>query len=130
MTTKPKPYRPYDSTKDHFDKGDYEISVTKGHGFEGIETGKPKWHWSASLIYRTKTRKTVYILGDYVLRNRRKIWSVEENDAKDAAARQKAYDRLVPVLEKFRQYRATHRRRYELVREKNPSLPMIPETEE
>ncbi|ANG95786.1 hypothetical protein A8A54_04370 [Brucella pseudogrignonensis] len=122
--------RPYDSTKDHGDKGDYLIATSVSYNeAEMLDGAKTGGRWSAKVVYKTRTLKIVETgVGDGPMRL--KAYKCYPDDpAKDAAQKQKAHDRMLPFLEKFRSYRAVTKKRYEIVREESrrEKLPLVPE---
>jgi len=125
----PRKAKPYNSATDHRDKGDYYIAVSEGHGLEGL-SGKPRWHYSAALYYRTKTDKVVdtKVRGLFV-RPRKKYYKTDD-DAKNEAIKQEAYADLEPVMELYREYRRRTKKRYEVLREASresmPPIPVLP----
>ena len=130
-TPKPKGYKAYDSTTHHKDKGDYRIRTSKGYSYDidlnsGQDSGV-KYHWSASLDYQTKTRRFILIGGDRAFNPRWKnIPAKKEDTPEDEALSQKAYDRLLPILELYREYRGRTGKRYEVLRMKDSTLPIVP----
>jgi hypothetical protein len=121
--------KPYNSATDHRDNGDYYIDVSEAHGLEGL-AGKPRWFYSASLFYRTKTDKVVdtKVRGLFV-RPRKKYYKTD-NDAKNEAIRQEAYADLEPVMDLYREYRRLTKKRYEVLRDASrepmPPIPVLP----
>lgn len=125
-----KDNRPYDSALDHSDKGDYQISTsvsfTEGEVLAGEKTSGS---WSAKVVYKTRTLKLVETgVGDGPMRLK-PYKCYPDDPAKDAVQKQKSHDRMTPFLEKFRDYRAVTKKRYEIVREESrrEKLPLVPE---
>ncbi len=120
----------YDSATDHKDKGDYLIRVTESFTFESVIDGKKDpSYWSASILYKTKTLKYVRTeISDSSLRLR-KLKRYPDDLSKDEAQKEKAHNRLLPYLEKLREYRASTKKRYEVEREERwrEGLPLMPE---
>lgn len=130
-TPKPKGYKAYDSATDHKDKGDYRITTSKGYGYDmDLKTGEAsavKYHWSSDLLYETKTRKLVRIGGDQAFDRRWKgIPTIKEDTPEDELRARKAHDRLLPILELYREYRRPTGKRYEVLRMKDSTLPIVP----
>ncbi|WP_455296525.1 hypothetical protein [Brucella pituitosa] len=125
--------RPYDSAKDHTDKGDYVISVSEAYSaatmIDGIKNGG---HWSAHIVYKTKTLRFVMTGASDNILKLRPLKRYPDDPAKDARQKQKAHDRMIPFLEKFRSYRQTTKKRYEVVREESwrGRLPIVPDVHE
>ncbi len=127
---KDKKYKPYDSAKDHKDKGDYFISVTETFTFDALVDGKndASW-WSADILYKTKTHKIVMTgIRDSAI-NHKRLKRYPDDLIKDEAQKQKAHDRILPYLLKLREYRAATKKRYEVEREERyrENLPLVPE---
>nr|WP_278423042.1 hypothetical protein [Brucella anthropi] len=125
-----KEEQPYDSAKDHSDKGDYQISVGVNYSeAEMLDGAKTSGRWSAKVVYKTRTLKIVETgVGDGPMRLK-PYKCYPDDPAKDAAQKQKAHDRMTPFLEKFRSYRVTTKKRYEILREESrrEKLPLVPE---
>ncbi|HHV68557.1 MAG TPA: hypothetical protein GXX48_13050 [Ochrobactrum intermedium] len=122
--------RPYDSAKDHSDKGDYLIATSVSYNeAEMLDGAKTGGRWAAKIVYKTRTLKSVETgVGDGPMRLKQ-FKRYPDDPAKDTAQKQKAHDRMLPFLEKFRSYRATTKKRYEIVREESrrEKLPLVPE---
>lgn len=126
---KDKKYQPYNSAKDHKDKGDYFISVTEAFTFEAVIDGKNKGNWwTGSILYKTKTHKIVMTgIRDSALKLR-KLKRYPDDLVKDEAQKQKTHNRLIPYIEQLRSYRIATKKRYEVEREERSSenLPIVP----
>jgi len=121
--------RPYDSAMDHSDKGDYliatSVSYNEAEMLDGANTGG---RWSAKVVYKTRTLKIVETgVGDGPMRLKA-YKCYPDNAEKNEEQRQKAYARMEPYLEKFREYRRLTKKRYEVVRNTSrDKLPLVPQ---
>ena len=97
-----------------------------------IDGMKSDGHWSAHIVYKTKTLRVVLTgASDHIL----KLIPLKRypgDPTKNAMQKQKAYDRMLPFLEKFRSYRQATKKRYEVVREESwrEKLPVVPDIPE
>lgn len=107
------------SVSDHQDHGRYFIGVEPGRRFLATDAE----HWAATIWYKTSTGKDVLIFNDASLP---KIMRVDDAD-KDHAAKEQAYNRLVPLMERHNEYRYVTKQRYEVRREQDADLPIVPE---
>lgn len=108
------------------EEGDYEIMVTKAHGGSFFHES-PHKYYSGDLYFRSADGKSHMTgVGKISLRFRKTFWCVPGDIEQDNAARTAEHKRYVPALELYRAFRRRTGTRYELVRESDPGLPLLP----